>query len=132
MNNMTFAEDLMRAGYKVKNAKITNVDLSMADHGCLDMSMTMDGGGWGCVFGGYALGNGYLGADTFRGTAAGLEYIMRVMDIIGVEKFNQLKGKYARCVFDDSQRIVMIGHITSNKWFDPKEFFDNHGRESNE
>ena len=119
-------KDLTRAGYEVMNAKITHVDLSMADHGCLDMAVTMDGGGWGCVFGGYKLGSGYLGADEFEGSAAGLEYIMRVMDTIGCEKFNQMKGKYARCVFDDTQRIIMIGHITENKWFNPKEFFDNY------
>lgn len=125
-------KDLTRAGYEVMNAKITHVDLSMADHGCLDMAVTMDGGGWGCVFGGYKLGSGYLGADEFEGSAAGLEYIMRVMDTIGVDRFNQMKGKYARCVFDDTQRIVMIGHITENKWFDPKEFFDNQRSKDNE
>ena len=56
-------EQLTEAGYSIENALITNVDLSMADHGCLTLAMTLEGGGWGVVYGGYCLGNGYLGAD---------------------------------------------------------------------
>lgn len=42
------AEQLVAAGYKIENAKITSVDLSMEDHGCLTLSMVLDGesGSW--------------------------------------------------------------------------------------
>jgi hypothetical protein len=43
-------KELKEAGYEIENAKITNVDLSMADHGCLTLSMTLDGEGWGVVY----------------------------------------------------------------------------------
>ena len=32
-------EELEQAGYKIENAKITSVDLSMADHGVLCLSI---------------------------------------------------------------------------------------------
>ena len=83
--------ELITLGYKIENALITGVDLSMADHGCLTLSIVLDGGGWGVVYGGYCLGHGYLGADHFDGSAAGMESIMRIMDVVGVEKFQDLK-----------------------------------------
>ena len=117
---------LTSLGYKIENALITNVDLSMADHGCLTLSMTLDGGGWGVVYGGYCLGKGYLGADDdfFDGSAAGMEYLMRIMDTVGVEKFQNLKGKYVRVAtkgWGDS--IKIIGNIIKDQWFDAETFF---------
>lgn len=110
---------------KFWNAKITNVSLSMADHGCLTFSLALDGGGIGGSFGGYVLGSGYLGADEFEGSAAGMECMMRIMDTVGVERWEDLKGEFVR-VRDDGwgESIKCIGHITKNKWFDIKEFFD--------
>lgn len=36
-------EQLTEAGYSIENALITNVDLSMADHGCLTLVMALEG-----------------------------------------------------------------------------------------
>ena len=74
MKNYTY-DKLTESGYSIENALIKNVDLSMADHGCLTLAMTLEGGGWGVVYGGYCLGKGYLGADDdfFDGSAAGME-----------------------------------------------------------
>ena len=119
-------EQLTASGYRIENALITNVDLSMADHGCLTLAMTLEGGGWGVVYGGYCLGKGYLGADDdfFDGSAAGMEYLMRIMDTVGVEKFQDLRGKYVRVAlkrWGDSVKI--IGNIIKDKWFDAETFF---------
>ena len=119
-------EQLIESGYRIENALITNVDLSMADHGCLTLVMTLEGGGWGVVYGGYCLGKGYLGADDdfFDGSAAGMEYLIRIMDTVGVEKFQDLKGKYVR-VADKGwgSSVKIIGNIIKNKWFDAETFF---------
>ena len=48
-------DQLIKEGYKIENAVIKDVDLSMADHGCLTLAMTLDGGGWSVVYGGYRL-----------------------------------------------------------------------------
>lgn len=119
-------DKLINLGYNIENALIKNVDLSMADHGCLTLAMTLDGGGWGVVYGGYCLGKGYLGADDdfFDGSAAGMEYLIRIMDTVGVEKFQDLKGKYIRVAtkgWGDSVKI--IGNIIKDKWFDAETFF---------
>lgn len=119
-------EQLTEAGYSIENALITNVDLSMADHGCLTLAMTLEGGGWGVVYGGYCLGKGYLGADDdfFDGSATGMEYLIRIMDTVGVEKFQDLKGKYVRVANKGwGSSVKIIGNIIKDKWFDAETFF---------
>lgn len=119
-------EQLTEAGYSIENALITNVDLSMADHGCLTLAMTLEGSGWGVVYGGYCLGKGYLGADDdfFDGSAAGMEYLIRIMDTVGVEKFQDLKGKYIRVATKGwGKPVKIIGNIIKDKWFDAETFF---------
>ena len=125
MKNYTY-EQLIESGYRIENALITNVDLSMADHGCLTLAMTLEGGGWGVVYGGYCLGKGYLGAadDFFDGSAAGMEYLIRIMDTVGVEKFQDLKGKYVRVATKGrGGSVKIIGNIIKDKWFDAETFF---------
>lgn len=119
-------EQLIESGYRIENALITNVDLSMADHGCLTLAMTLEGSGWGVVYGGYCLGKGYLGADDdfFDGSAAGMEYLIRIMDTVGVEKFQDLKGKYVRVAAKGrGSSVKIIGNIIKDKWFDAETFF---------
>ena len=110
-------------------AKITNISLSMADHGVLTLDITLDGNGWGVVYGGYVLGKGYLGAKEFKGSAEGLEAIMRIMDTIGVDELSKAIGKYVRVIFFDGwgSRVKKIGNIIEDKWFDYQEFFDKKG-----
>ncbi len=117
---------LTEAGYTIENALIEKVDLSMADHGCLTLAMTLQGEGWGVTYGGYCLGKGYLGADDdfFDGSAAGMEYLMRIMDTVGVERFQDLKGKYVRVATRGwGDQVKIIGNILKDKWFDAETFF---------
>lgn len=108
----------------VENARITNVDLSMEDHGCLVLWVTLEGKGWGCGFGGRCIGKGYLGAKEFEGYAKGIEEIMRIMDVVGVSKFNDMKGKHVRVESDGwGSQIDKIGNIIEDKWFDYREFY---------
>lgn len=118
--------ELTELGYTIENALIEKVDLSMADYGCLTLAMTLQGGGWGVVYGGYCLGKGYLGADDdfFSGSAAGMEYLMRIMDTVGVERFQDLKGKYVRVATKGwGDQVKIIGNILKDKWFDAETFF---------
>lgn len=119
-------DKLTDLGYSIENALITNVGLSMADHGCLTLAMTLEGGDWGVVYGGYCLGKGYLGADDdfFSGSAAGMEYLIRIMDTVGVERFQDLKGKYVRVATKGwGSSVKIIGNIIKDKWFDTETFF---------
>lgn len=109
---------------EIRNAKIKHATLSMADHGCLTYGLTLDGGGIGCVYGGIVLGKGYLGAKEFKGTAMGLEAMMRIMDVVGVERWEDLTGKYVRFVNPGwGGTVDIIGNIIEDKWFNQREFF---------
>lgn len=107
---------------KIENTKITGVTLSMADHGCLVFGLTLEGDGWGIVFGGWSIGHGYLGADVFEGSPKGIECLMHIMDTIGVDRWEDLKGQYCRAKFKD-HHVYAIGNIIKDKWFEPEKFF---------
>lgn len=126
-------DQLVEAGYRIENALIEKVDLSMADYGCLTLAMTLSGGGWGAVYGGYCLGHGYLGSDHFDGSGSGLESIMRIMDTVGVERFQDLKGKYVRVATKGwGDTVKIIGNILQDKWFDIETFFSDKENQTNE
>ncbi len=119
-------EQLVAAGYKIENAKIVSADFSMQDYGCLTFYMGIDSSSGYYKHGGYCLGHGYIGAENFEGSAKGLEYIMRIMDTVGVSKFSQLPDKYIRVAFKDQYDAPkIIGNIIIDQWFDTKEFFKN-------
>ncbi len=118
-------EKIKKNGYIIENAKITSADLSMEDHGCLTFYMGIDGKGWGCNYGGYCLGHGYIGAKEFDGCPKGIEYIMRIMDTVGVSKLSDLSGKYVRVASKGwGSSIKIIGNIIEDKWFDTEGFFN--------
>jgi len=111
---------------KIENAKIVSADLSMEDLGVFTFDLVLEGYGWGCNFGGYVLGKGYVGAsdDDFEGYAAGTEVIMRIMNVVGATRFSELKGKYVRVRHEGwGKEILAIGNIIEDKWFSYKEFF---------
>lgn len=109
-----------------ENARIKNVSISMADHGCLTFGIIVEGCGWGCNIGGWTLGHGYCGADYFDSTGAGLVAMMKIMDVVGVEKWEDLQGKYIRVESDGwGSTIHKIGNILKDDWFDIREFFKN-------
>ena len=118
--------------HEIKNAIITYVSISMENHGCLTFDIGFDGDGWCVTYGGYCIGNGYLGSDTFSAEhGGGLVAMMRIMDTVGVERWEDLKGKYVRVVSDGwGSKITTIGNIIEDKWFDIKDFFENYNKEN--
>lgn len=117
--------ELLQSGYQILNAKIIDADLSMADQGVLIMRLTLAGNGWHADYGGYVLGVGSLGASEFTGMPKGIEQIMRVMDTVGVARFKELAGSYARIAINRNGNgpVHIIGNIITDKWFDIADFF---------
>ena len=115
---------------EIENCRITNVSISMADYCSLVFWVTVEGSGWGCSLGGFKIASGMLGAKTedFKAeTGNGLVAIMRIMDTVGVERWEDLVGKYCRVKADGlGSRITCIGNIIRDKWFDVGEFFKNY------
>ena len=128
------AKELIAEGYKLDNALIKNVSLSYGDYCCLVLDITLEGDGWGCVYGGYCLGNIYPDSydkDSYEGSAAGMEVIMRIMDIVGVSCLEDMKGKYVRVATKKwGDTVKIIGNIIKDRWFDYGTFFTDEKEES--
>ena len=123
-------EELINDGYRLRNAEITNVSLNMKDHGALTLDLSLSGNGWGVVYGGYCLGRGYLGAKNFVGYASGLEAIMRIMDVVGVDDLTEMKEKHVRVALKGiGDSVKIIGNFIRDEWFDYGSFFDDKKQE---
>lgn len=105
-----------------KNAIVESVSIGDGDRGLLTAWLQLNYGGSGQGFGGYVL---YLPKDynhfTNKGDFAG-HFIFRCMEIAGVTKWQDIKGKTVR-VRADHGRVEAIGHIVKNDWFNPSEDF---------
>ncbi len=44
--------ELVENGYEIENGKITDVDLSMEDHGVITLTLSVEGYGCGFIYGG--------------------------------------------------------------------------------
>lgn len=109
---------------EIVNAQITDVSLTMADHGVLCYYLTLESGCIGVNYGGVVIGKGYLGAKEFKGYEKGIEAVMRIMDVVGVERWEDLKDKYVRVELRGwGETVDKIGNIIKDKWFSQKEFF---------
>lgn len=105
----------------IQNAVITDVSLSIADHGCLSGWLNLNYGGSGQGFGGYSLYSVGVFNRNKGGNFAGL-FITRILEVVGVEKWEDLKGKPCR-VDAEHNGVKRLGHFIEEKWFDPKVEF---------
>lgn len=95
---------------EIKNATIRNTMLGFEGHGILTAMITVDYGGSCQGFGGYRMDGG----DDFLGKS-----IINVLNAVGVDSWESLKGKHVRIEKEDSWngKIVRIGNFLEDKWF---------------
>lgn len=113
----------MSEDIQIQNAIISSVSINDGDRGLLTAYLYLDYGGSGQGFGGYTL---YLPKSFTHHqllSHAG-HFIYRCMEIGGVSKWEDLKGKTIR-VKSEHSKVHAIGHIVNNDWFNPSEDFKN-------
>lgn len=121
---------LIEAGYKIENAKITTVDISTRDYASAVLELTLEGYGWGVVYGGRKLAHAgsYIKQEEIEATGKGFESILNIMWILGVDSLFEIKDKYVRVATKGwGERAEIIGNIIKDEWFDYKSFFDSEG-----
>lgn len=84
-----------------------------------------------CGVGGFCLDeyNKDIKARIFR--AESMEAISKILDVVGVTKWEDLPEKYIR--FEDNgwgSTVTKIGNIIEDKWFDMREFFEKKNKEN--
>lgn len=106
---------------EIKNAVIESARITTGERGFLDCWLSLDYGGCGQGFGGYVLYIPKSWTHHKLESVAG-HFLFRVMEIAGVESWDDLKGKTVR-VRGNYAGIEAIGHIVKNDWFCPKDDF---------
>ena len=107
---------------EIKNAKITGYSLGKESHGILTMLVHLEGQGWGCSFGGYGFDSWNEEKQRRIGHAFGCEFISRVLETVGVDDVNKLKGASVRAETEGwGGGIVALGNFLKDDWFNPKE-----------
>lgn len=109
---------------EIINAKITGTSLGFEDHGIMTCFVFLEWEGGGVGFGGFGLDEWNDKKKERTGTGTGLDFIKAIMEVVGVEKWEDLEGKYVRV---DSGgwgcQIKGIGNLLKDDWLYPEEFF---------
>lgn len=109
----------------IKNARIGSTFLGREDHGILTFNLELNY----CSssfqgFGSYALDEYDQDKKERVATAYGLECIIEILRVVGVDSWEKLSGKHVRAEVKDGL-VYAISHILEDdKRFSPKELFD--------
>jgi len=113
---------------ETRNAVIESTMLGYEGHGIFSAYLQLDYGCAGQSFGGYAMDEpkGERGAGRHRvGTAFGMDFIIAVMKVVGVESWEELKGKHVR-VKSDFGKVYALGNFLKDEWFTPEDLAQKH------
>jgi len=95
--------------------------LGYEDHGILTCWLSLVSDGLRQGFGGYYLDDyDAVGNKRIASFQCGF-FIQRILETVGVEKWEDLVDKFVRVDGEKFGDIYGIGHITENKWFYPKK-----------
>lgn len=94
---------------EIINAEITGTQLGFEDRGIFTFSVDLNYGGNGAQsFGGYALGKEYT------------NYVIKgILKTVGVDNWEDLKGKHVRVERERLGKVLKIGNLLEDNWFNP-------------
>lgn len=106
---------------EIRNFKISATHLGYESHGIFTAYLTLQSAGFGISVGGYALDE-FIDKKRII-TKKGAELIPRIIDVVGVETWEQLAGQYIR-VEDNGigESISKIGNLIEDNWLDFDRF----------
>ena len=108
----------------IKNAKITSTMFGREDHGIMTFTIFIQTDSYGIGVGGYAIDGYDRESKSRKFTTKGIEAISKILEVVGVDTWEQLPGKYIR-IKDAGwgKPIDEIGNLIEDKWFNLREFF---------
>jgi len=104
---------------KITNARIIKTMLGLEDHGIPTFFLYLDYGSSEQGFGGYGLQDGSKKPIEY----SSIKILLDILKVVGVDKWEDLPGKHIRVKREDgwNGKILGIGHILKDCWFDPTE-----------
>lgn len=114
---------------EIKNAQIVSTMLGREDHGIMTFVIRVRFDNCcECGIGCYAIDEYDRESKSRVFTAKGLEAISKILDVVGVDTWEQLPNKYIR-IKDQGwgKTIDEIGNLMEDKWFNLREFFSEEG-----
>lgn len=107
---------------EIHNAYIENTMLGLEDRGLLTSMIYLK---WNKSEEGYKFGQGY-GGYLLASNNNCSKWIYNILKTVGVDKWEDLKGKYVRVKLKNHTQIEAIGHIIDdNLWFDIRSLENN-------
>lgn len=115
----------------IENCKITSTSLGNFDHGIMTLFLHLEGDGWGCGFGGYALDEWKEEKRDRVDIPLFGWFIRRIFETLEVDTWENLKGMYIRASIEGpGGGVLAIGHLIKDKWFEPKKEIEEYLNES--
>lgn len=105
---------------EIVNAVLDTAELCIEGHGIFTCLLSFDFGGFHQGMGAYGLCHFDKQQDRRVGTAYGCDFIMRVMRVLEVERWADVKGQHVR-VRRENGMVKTFGHFMKDQWFDPTE-----------
>ena len=112
---------------EIVNCQIKSTSLGFMDRGIMTLWLHLEWPGAGIAFGGYALDEFNKEADTRIGVGVSLDFIREILEVVGVEKWEDLKGKFIRLDAEGwGGKALGIGNLLEERWLYPQQFFIEH------
>lgn len=107
---------------KTENAQIISAKLG-EERGQLSATLMLEGKGWCCGFGGYALDH-WLSNPGEYASEDGYGAIIELMKTLEVDSWECLQGQYVRVIIGGwGEKIYAIGHLIKDQWFSFDDYF---------
>lgn len=110
---------------KIENAIIESTFLGYEDHGILTFVIGLKGACFSVGFGNVALDQWSEKEGRRVAQPKSMDCIAKILEVVGVDRWEDLKGKHVRIAFNDlGSTVTRIGHIIENKWLDLEQVFE--------